>query len=312
LADAATPTLEDLRDVPEAAWLWDAGRARIVWANPAGIAFFGGASLFDLIDRPFDEHEPGVETMMGLSRTLHRGQVETVDLSFPSAMAEGAVTCRCMIHALADGRPGVLAVARASAGEGGARADADMAAAFDLLPSAAVLVGRDGGFRHLNAAALLLLGANQRGNLAELMGDQALADALLARIGAAGTVVQHRALAVRIGIRDIRLTARRLNREDEAAAFAMLLLDDVTERRALELKLSGAEPAPAPVPQAVPVAEAPPQPKTGAPLSPADAEAFAKLGKALEDEIRQAKAQPPRGPEPAPAEARPPAPRRKL
>ena len=117
MADVATPTLEDLRNVPEAAWLWDAGRARIVWANPAGIAFFGGASLFDLIDRPFDEQEPGVETMMGLSRSLHRGQVETVELSFPSAAAEGPVTCRCMIHALADGRPGVLAVARSSAAQ---------------------------------------------------------------------------------------------------------------------------------------------------------------------------------------------------
>ena len=61
MADVATPTLEDLRNVPEAAWLWDAARARIVWANPAGIAFFGGDSLFDLLDRPFDLLEPGVE-----------------------------------------------------------------------------------------------------------------------------------------------------------------------------------------------------------------------------------------------------------
>ena len=68
MAEAAAPTLEDLRDVPEAAWLWDAGRARIVWANPAAIGFFGGASLFDLIDRPFDEQEPGVELLMGLAR----------------------------------------------------------------------------------------------------------------------------------------------------------------------------------------------------------------------------------------------------
>ena len=184
MADVATPTLEDLRDVPEAAWLWDAGRARIVWANPAGIAFFGGASLFDLIDRPFDAQEPGVEAMMGLSRSLHRGQVETVDLNFPSA-AEQPITCRCMIHALADGRPGVLAVARASGEHDASRAEADMAAAFDLLPSAAVLVGREGSLRHVNAAALMLLGANQRGSLAGLLGDQPAADALLARIGAA-------------------------------------------------------------------------------------------------------------------------------
>lgn len=307
MANAAAPTLEDLRDVPEAAWLWDAGRVRIVWANPAGIAYFGGASLFDLIDRPFDEQEPGVEALMNLSRSLHRGQVETVELNFPSAAADGPVTCRCMIHALADGRPGVLAVARAAASDELARADADMAAAFDLLPSAAVLVGRDGGFRHLNAAAQLLLGANQRGSLAELMGDQAEADALLARLAAAGTVVQHRALAVRIGIRDIRLTARRLNREAEGAAFAMLLLDDVTERRALELKLSGADATPV----AAPPAPATTTARSSSALSDADAAAFEKLGRTLEEEIRDAKLRPPRPP--APAAQEPPAPvRRKL
>lgn len=269
MADATTPTLEDLRNVPEAAWLWDAGRARIVWANPAGIAFFGGASLFDLIDRPFDEQEPGVEAMMSLSRSLHRGQVETVDLHFPSAAGDGSVTCRCMIHALADGRPGVLAVARSTSEAETGRAGADMAAAFDLLPSAAILIGRDGNFRHLNAAALMLLGANQRGNLAELMGDQASADALLARIGAAGTVALHRALAVRIGTRDIRLTARRLNREAEGAAFAMLLLDDVTERRALELRLSGAE-ASSTVPSAPAAASTPIRARDTAAVRPGD------------------------------------------
>ncbi|PZF76619.1 hypothetical protein DK847_12535 [Aestuariivirga litoralis] len=315
MADAATPTLEDLRDVPEAAWLWDAGRGRIVWANPAAIAFFGGASLFDLIDRPFDEQEPGVEALMNLSRSLHRGQVETVELKFPSAASEVPLTCRCMIHALADGRPGVLAVARSTAGAGLARADADMAAAFDLLPSAAILVGRDGGFRHLNAAAQLLLGANQRGALGDLLGEQAQADQLLARIGAAGTVVQHRALAVRIGIRDIRLTARRLNREAEGAAFAMLLLDDVTERRALELKLSGAEPAAAAAaaPQAAPPPPGAAAAGSGA-LSEADAAAFEKLGKTLEAEIREAKPRPPaRAAAPPAPEAPPPAPpRRKL
>src|SRR5882724_6347477 len=61
VAEAATPTLEDLREVPEPAWLWDGARARIVWANAAGISYFGGKSLFDLIDRPFDFLEPGVE-----------------------------------------------------------------------------------------------------------------------------------------------------------------------------------------------------------------------------------------------------------
>ena len=57
MADVATPTLEDLRNVPEAAWLWDAGRARIVWANPAGIAVWNPAlePLLDRLDEFLDQ-----------------------------------------------------------------------------------------------------------------------------------------------------------------------------------------------------------------------------------------------------------------
>ena len=105
MAEALTPTLEDLRDVPEAAWLWDGARARVAWANAAGIAYFGGQSLFDLIDRPFDFAEPGVETIVTLSRKLARGQVENALLHFPSSGQTAPLPCKCMVHALTDGRP---------------------------------------------------------------------------------------------------------------------------------------------------------------------------------------------------------------
>ncbi|WP_421692762.1 PAS domain-containing sensor histidine kinase [Aestuariivirga sp.] len=310
MADVGTPTLEDLRNVPEAAWLWDGARARVVWANPAGVAYFGGASLFDLVDRPFDFQEPGVEQVMNLSRSLRRGQVETTLLHFPSSGADAPLACRCMIHALADGRPGVLVVARHSAADEEGQATEDIAAAFDLLPTAALLTGRGGGFRHLNAAALLLLGAGQRANLAGLLGSAQSAEELLSRIEAAGTVVLHKPLAVRLGTRDIRITAKRLNRTGDEASFALLLLDDVTERRALELKLSASGPVSDPA-EVLPPEKAAPRPASA--LSDADAAAFAKLGQAVEDGIRQIKPPPaaeaPAAEAPAPA---PPPPRRKL
>ena len=278
MADVTAPTLEDLREVPEAAWLWDGARARIVWANQPGIAYFGGASLFDLVDRPFDFAEPGVEQVANLARSLRRGQVETALLHFPSSGHAAPLSCRCMIHALADGRPGVLVVSRQSAAAQKDQATDDILAAFDLLPSAAVLVGRDGGFRHLNAAALLLLSASQRASLSALLGDAAFAEDLLARVDAAGTVSLHKPLAVRLGARDIRITAKRLNRAGDAASFALLLLDDVTERRALELKLSSTEAAAPRAPAAAPATSR---------LSEADAAAFAQLGRTLEEGIRQ-------------------------
>ncbi len=297
MANTVTPTLEDLRDVPEAAWLWDGARARIVWANGPGIAYFGGQSLFDLIDRPFDFLEPGVEQIALLARKLRRGQVETALLHFPSSGATAPLACRCMIHALADGRPGVLAVARQSAAVQAQEAAGDILAAFDLLPSAALLVARDGAIRHLNAAALLLLGAGQRASLAGLLGEAQMAEDMLSRVEAAGMLVAVKPLPVRIGSRDIRLTARLLDRAGGSHAFAMVLLDDVTERRALELKLTGAG---TPPPEAPPET-AKPVPR---PLSNSDADAFAKLGETVEEGARHVPRPVPRqaaavaGPEP--------------
>ena len=279
MADVTTPTLEDLRDVPEAAWLWDGTRARIVWANREGIAYVGGASLFDLIDRPFDFLEPGVEQIANLSRSLRRGQIESALLHFPSSGATAPVACRCIIHALADGRPGVLVVARQSSAATAQKDNDDILTAFDVLPSAAVLIARDGQIRHLNAAALLLLGAGQRASLASLLGKAAEAEDLIARVEAAGTVVSVRTLPVRLGQRDIRLTARLLNKASDANAFAMILLDDITERRALELKLTG---------QHQPARKTQPEEAEtkAAPLSATDAEAFEKLGKTLAEVTR--------------------------
>ncbi len=248
MTEALTPTLEDLREVPEAAWLWDGARARIVWANPAGMAYFGCETLFDLIDRPFDFTEPGVERVAALVKSLRRGQAQAALLHFPSAGATTPVSCQCTIHALPDGRPGLLAVVAKSPAAADGAASAEIVEAFDLLPTPAALIGRDGAIRHLNAASLLLLGAGQRATLAALLADDAAADDLIARIEAAGTVSLVRAVPVRIGKRDLRITARRLTPSGGNGSYALLLLDDITERRALERQLNPEKmPAPKPV-----------------------------------------------------------------
>jgi PAS domain S-box-containing protein len=272
LTEALTPTLEDLREVPEAAWLWDGARARVVWANAPGIAYFGGATLFDLVDRPFDFSEPGVERVAQLARSLRRGQVEQALLHFPSAGTTAPFACKCMVHALPDGRSGILVVAAKDAARAPGAAAADILSAFDLLPSAAVLLGRDGAVQHLNAAALLLLGATQRASLASLLGEAEAAEDILTRVSAAGMVSVVRNVPVRIGPRDIRLTARRLPSASAGAAFALVLLDDVTERRALEQAKTEASPATATSAQ-----------KPAPAIS--DAEAFDRLGQALKNEI---------------------------
>jgi PAS domain S-box-containing protein len=306
----AALTLDDLRDVSQAAWLWDPARARIVWANPPGIGFFGGESLFDLLDRPFGLDEPGVRRILGTARTLNRGHAEEALLHFPSAGATAPIACRMMVHALPDGRSGLLVVAQQDAEGEAAQTVKEITEAFELLPAAAGLATRDGSFRHLNRSALALLGPDQQASLAAVLADGALAGDLLNRTEAAGTVALTRSLAVKLGRRDIRLTLSRLNRGGvETAAYALVMMEDVTERRALERRLTATAEAPA-QPEAAAAAAAPPATPTAAPppaaqrLPEADAAVFERLGKTLEDGIRQL---PPRHAAPA-AETPPPAP----
>jgi len=304
----AALTLDDLRDISQAAWLWDPARARIVWANPPGIGFFGGESLFDLLDRPFGLDEPGVRRILGTARTLNRGHAEEALLHFPSAGATAPIACRMMVHALPDGRSGLLVVAQQDAEGEAAQTVKEITEAFELLPAAAGLATRDGSFRHLNRSALALLGPDQQASLAAVLADGALAGDLLNRTEAAGTVALTRSLAVKLGRRDIRLTLSRLNRGGvETAAYALVMMEDVTERRALERRLTATAEAPA---QPEAAAAAPPAPPPAAPppaaqrLPEADAAVFERLGKTLEDGIRQL---PPRHAAPA-AETPPPAP----
>ncbi len=265
-----TPTLDDLRDVPEAAWLWDGARARIVWANTAGIAYFGGQSLFDLIDRPFDIRELGVELVTKLSRSLRNGEADISLMHFPSSGA-APLTCKSMAYALADGRMGLLVVATRTTGVEAEALRADIVGAFDLLPTAAALMAKDGAIRHLNSAALLLLGPRQRASLAGLLGDEAAAMEILARLEQAGTISVVRSVAMPIGPRDLRLTARRIASD---GAHGLLLLDDITERRALELQLNTVPSQPV---QAPPKPPLPAMPVKSQAASPPPPEARRKL-----------------------------------
>ena len=232
---------------------------------------FGGESLFDLIDRPFDYAEPGVERIMALSKLLSRGQVETSLLSFPSSGHTAPLSCRCTIHTLADGRAGLLVIAAGYRESDSEIPFEKLAQAFDLLPAAAAFMGQDGSLHRLNAAALLLLGADQRASLSALIENSPHADDLLARLSSTGTVSDVKRLRTKIGQRDIRLTLRKLGIAADNVAFAMVLLDDITERRALERNIStsalGFEKNITTAPQ----------------FAPAEAEAFHHLGKMLNE-----------------------------
>ena len=179
--------------------------------------------------------------------------------------------CRCTIHALADGRAGLLVIAAGPSDAASEIPTEKLALAFDLLPAAAAFMGREGSLHRLNAAARLLLGADQRASLGALVEDSSLADDLLTRLASTGTVSDVRRLRTKIGQRDIRLTLQKLDTAADPVAFAMVLLDDITERRALERTISNR-------PQ-----DAKPQ------LGAAEAEAFHQLGKVLNESVVEQK-----------------------
>ncbi len=226
-------SLEDLRQSEDAAWLWDGKRGRLVWANPPGIKAFGGASVFDLIDRPFDASEPALQVIAELVSSLTRGEAKPCELQFPSLGEEANFSCQATLHALADGRDGVLVICpkpQVIITEAGF-------SAFHEMPVAAVYFNRAGEFGQANLAASQIFNAKSHGSFNRLLLDQGRAVSLLQRLEATPLVSSVEEISGLTGKRDARLTLRRLS--DAKGPYGLLVLDDITERRQMERSLAG-------------------------------------------------------------------------
>jgi PAS domain-containing protein len=219
------PTLEDLRDASRAAWLWDPERARLIWANRPAVSAFDATSLFDLIDRSFDPNESGVARIIEMSRTLERGTAADAALLFPSVGMTQAMSCQCWMHTLADGRSGVLVVQKPDVPKLSAAPDHVASGIVASLPMPVLVLDGEGHIRHGNAAALKLLGPSEHTTLGALIDSQDRAAQLLSRLD--GTSIVSSTLHVRG--RDLKCV---FSRADENTIS--LMLEDVTERRALE------------------------------------------------------------------------------
>ncbi|MDE2383510.1 MAG: PAS domain S-box protein [Alphaproteobacteria bacterium] len=250
------PTLEDLRAAPDAAWLWDVARARLVWANAPAIKAFDASSVFDLIDRPFDASEPALASMAALLKRLERGAVEEIDLAFPSLGKEAVFACRCTRHALADGREGLLAVCPAP------KAPSLLAEAglFEDLPVATFALAADGRLVFSNEAARGLFDHRTIASLQDLLQPTEQSPKLLERLAETRLVSIVCAYQSRYGVREARLTLRRP--QQGGNVFALVVMEDVTERRQLERQM--AKPSAAPDK-----------------LGPAEQQAFEDLGRTL-------------------------------
>jgi PAS domain S-box-containing protein len=269
------PTLEDLREAASPAWLWDAGRARIVWANRAGVLAFDATSLFDLIDRPFDTQEAGVARVMALAGALERGKAENALLHFPSVGSVVPLACQCWLHSLADGRAGVLVVQEPEKPKISTAPDAVAGLVMASLPVALLVLDGDGRFLHCNEAAQRLLAADGALTLGQLLASEERALKLLARLAASAlvTTTEH------VKSRDLKCVFTR-----GGNGTVTLMVEDVTTRRALEQDMLSRQIAAldAKVAAQVPVSQ----------ILPTPAEAFENLGKSIQEAVKAQTPQP--------------------
>ena len=213
------------------AWLWDAERLRILWANDAGLAFFDAEMLFDLIDRPFDASEPGPARIRELKGLLAAGETRREILSFPSSGKGHEMAAEVTLKALPGGRMGVLVTQlRASVNPADG---SSLDQVFEALPHAVLVVQACGNILRRNQAAEGFINAS---SLMDLFGAEPAGE-LITRMLAAGTVSGIYRLMTQLGEREMRLTLRRLG-DGEAQAAGVAILEDVTERRQLERELA--------------------------------------------------------------------------
>ncbi len=231
------PTLDALKQNPEPAWLWDAERMRVVWANDAGIAMWGAESLFDLVERRFSAKDPGVAKLAEIFRQLGAGQSQGVRLAFAGAVTDAPIECDCHHHGLNDGRPGLLVVAIKTLDETRELDGAVQLSALETLPSAVAVLERNGQVVFCNAAARDLWDYRLPANLNEMVGGAETADRLMRQANTAGLVSQVTDIETRFGARPHRLHLEPLPREDNEEPRYVLQLDDVADRRDLEQKL---------------------------------------------------------------------------
>ncbi|WP_337659833.1 ATP-binding protein [Anderseniella sp. Alg231-50] len=242
------PSLDELNNAVTPAWLWDGARLRIVWANAAGLAVFGCDSLFDLIDMPFDETDPGAGRVSELARTAATGESWQEMVSFASAVSDAPFSVTLHVHALADGRNGLLMVAETPP-SGSAQAAQDTGQAnsvLESLPVATVICSDDGAISYANAMARSLFGQSTPASLAEIS-EQDVAARIFDRARRAGIASSIATMATGYGNREIRVTAKLITLPDDTDGRFSLILEDVTERRALERALpASGMPVPAP------------------------------------------------------------------
>ncbi len=238
--------IETLNGKADPAWLWDFERGRIVWANRAGIVFWGEDTLFDLLDHRFDTAGATVKKIREIAAKLKENadaDEEDEVIFFPEAGQ--LVKCTCRISPLEGGRNGLLLAAKRTEGKGQEAGGELFAAIVNNSPFALGVFDRAGRLIYANRALQDIFGAvepetaeGRKGGfkLGEWLGSEDEAYSLVSRILLVGSHSEARMMHTRFGQRTQRITARRLALEEGETAL-LIYFHDIEDRRRYELEL---------------------------------------------------------------------------
>src|SRR5262245_19244597 len=109
-------TLGALAAAPLPAWLWAEDASRILWANAAGAAMFGAASLGAVREKRFEPRHAAARQVAALAQSLASTGAPRLERLRGLAAGVGRVlTCQCSRLTLGDGTTGILIAAAEAA-----------------------------------------------------------------------------------------------------------------------------------------------------------------------------------------------------
>ncbi len=224
--------LTELHLSNQAALLWDNDRQRLVWANRAGVKAFHARSLFEAIDRQFDPDDAALKQLAELAQTLHHGETRKQNIEFTSPQNPVSLQASISLHALSDGRQGLLVVETDTTPPAATTSISDEAMA--LLPAAVVYLTKDGSLAQPNQRAQAILPAVKTLRLADFILDKGLADRIMSQLQSQALVDCTAQTNCAIGRREVRIILSKIGHE---TILAVATLEDITDRRNLELML---------------------------------------------------------------------------
>ncbi|SDB35156.1 sensor histidine kinase [Bauldia litoralis] len=272
---AADPAVGAVLLDPRPAFVFRGDGTGILWANAAGVAFFGEAGMGALLDRRFSPSSPTTRGLARLAKTLPLDQPRLEILRFNFGVRQSASPSACRRLDLGGGARGVLAVGSIAANRESLSTRAERLAdaiASDnclvaILDRDARVLGASGGFDALASAS---------GAIDALVDEAAEGDRRVVRTAIAVSAADRPAGVARVAVGDERL---------------FLLIVGPEEARAAATQPEPPLAIPLDEPAATEVAEAP---ELAAASEPEPAEAVAEAPAALE----AAPAAPPPAPSP--------------